>query len=82
MSVVQYIVRTKVNNDLWIVFTKYHPGKCSYGKESNGITIVQGTMRVHTPFGKAQCGRASRSGNIVISTIRHEIINTLPIYQG
>ena len=43
MSVVQYIVRTKVNNDLWIVFTKYRPGKCSYSKESNGITIVQGT---------------------------------------
>ena len=58
MSVLQCIVRTIVNNDLWIVLTKYRPGKCSYGKESHGITILQGTMRVHTPFGKALCGRA------------------------
>ena len=57
MSVVQYMVIAIVNNALWIAFTKYRPGKCSYD-ELHGITIVQCTMRVYTPFGKALCGRA------------------------
>ena len=82
MSVVQYIVRTIVNNDLWIVFTKYRPGKCSYGKESHGITIVEGTTIMCIPRSERLYVVGLGSGNIVISTIRHGMINTLPIYNG
>ena len=58
---------------------KYRPGKCSYGKESHGITIAQGAMRVHICSERLFVVGLG-SDNIVISTIRLEMINTYITY--
>ena len=54
--------------------SKYRPGKCSYDKESHGITIAQGAMRVHTCSERLYVVGLG-FGNIVISTIRHKMKN-------